>query len=84
MFRFSHRAPFQRITHVTMDGSVIVNELRYHGTGTGYGVSSPYGPGAGMPYAPGAPYSASGVPYGASGAPYGSNSYPQVCLDLSI
>lgn len=62
-----------------MDGSVIVNELRY--SGTAYGVSSigvPYstnGPyvGAGVP-----PYPSAGSPYATVGAQYGQNNYVQV------
>lgn len=63
-----------------MDGSVIVNELRY--TGTAYSV-----PSIGVPYSTNGPYAGAGVPpYLSAGSPYvtvdaqyGQNNYVQVC-----
>lgn len=66
----NHRIPFQRITHLTIDGDVIIHEI--NSRIGGYAVppnACPY-PSAGLGHAAG--------PYPGSGAGYAPNSYVQV------
>ncbi len=66
----NHRIPFQRITHLTIDGDVMVNEIRMRGGG--YNSA----PGYAVP-----PYPPNAAPYGTGAYPSGpgyANNYVQV------
>lgn len=65
----NHRLPFQRISHLTIDGDVIIHEINSRLGGYAVPPTAPY---------PSAGYGAAAGPYPAAGPGYAPNSYVQV------